>query len=133
MSGRPRTPSSDKPRTPFARRVQELRLQHKMTQVDLAVAVGLTRAHIAKIETGDDSASAASLAALAHIFGTSMDFLYRGAHPRPPAPTVGRVVDQPEELAVLDLWRAIPADHRARVIRMIAAAAEPEPPADPAS
>lgn len=130
MSGRPRTPSSDKPRTPLAQRVQDLRLALPMTQVDLAAAVGVSRAHIGKVETGDDSIGAATLHALAVIFGVSMDYLWTGKHPSPPPPSRGRLVDEIEQLAILDLWQSIPRSERARVMRMIAAASDPEPSVD---
>jgi transcriptional regulator with XRE-family HTH domain len=44
----------------------------------VAEAVGITRAHLAKIETGGDAPGRATLSAFASYFGVSMDYLETG-------------------------------------------------------
>lgn len=123
MPRAPRSPVAGKSRSPLALRVQALRLERGLTQVELAVESGVSRSHIAKIETGDDSAGLATLQSLASFFGVSMDYLQTGEHAAPP-PTQGRLVQDPEQMAWLQLWEAIPADQRLRVARMVKAAAD---------
>lgn len=121
MTSKPRRPA-EKQRTPLARRIQALRLNRNLTQVELAVEAGVSRGHIAKIETGGDTAGLDTLQALATYFGVSMDYLQTGTHPAP-SPEAGRFVNDPEQLAILDMWEAIPKAERPRVARMIRAAA----------
>jgi hypothetical protein len=74
------------------------------------------------MESGGDIAGRASLQALAVYFGVSMDWLQTGAHPTPP-PQHGRFVQDPEQIAVLDIWDAIPRNERPRIANMLRAAA----------
>lgn len=125
MARKPRRPA-DLERTPLARRVLELRHQRGLSQVDLAAEAGVSRAHIAKIETGADAPGRETLHALAVYFGVSMDELQAGLG-RSPAPQQGRFVKDAEQLAILDLWEAIPKSERPRIARMIRAAADDPP------
>jgi transcriptional regulator with XRE-family HTH domain len=49
-----------------------------MTQVDVAVAIGVGRTHITNIEKGKDPASRELLIAAAAFFGVSLDYLVHG-------------------------------------------------------
>lgn len=104
----------------LGQRVRDLRLAKGVTQVELAVEIGVSRAHIAKIETGSHPPGREALAALARFFGVTMEFLQSGTTA---APKGGRFVEDMEELAWLDLWRAIPVAERPRIVRMLRAAA----------
>jgi transcriptional regulator with XRE-family HTH domain len=126
MSSAPRKPRPNKHRSPLGERVLALRLERGLTQIELATDAGVSRSHLAKIETGGDVAGRETLQALAVFFDVSMDYLQTGTHPSP-SPQVGRFVQDEEELAILDLWEAIPPAERPRVARMLRAAA-----ADPA-
>jgi len=101
----------------------ELRQERGLTQEELALEAGVSRGHIAKIETGGDGPGVETLQALAVYFGVSMDYLKTGAHPTTP-PGAGRFIDDVQQLKILDLWEAIPRSERPRVMRMILAAAE---------
>lgn len=101
-------------------RVRDLRLARKLTQMELAVEAGVSRAHVAKIEGGARPPGRDTLHAIAQFFGVSMDFLQSGSTE---APNSSRVVDRPDQLALLDLWEAIPESERPRIIRLIRAAA----------
>lgn len=122
MSGSPRKPRANKKRSPLGERVLALRLERGLTQVELATEAGVTRAHVAKIETGGDAPGRETLQALSVFFGVSMDYLQTGAHPAP-LPQGGRFVQDPEEIAILDLWDSIPEAERPRIARMLRAAA----------
>jgi transcriptional regulator with XRE-family HTH domain len=120
---KPRTPRLDKVRTPLAHRLVQLRIDRELTQIEVADAVGISRAHLGKIEAGRDMPGREVLEALANFFGVSMDWVQSGLHPTPPTPQGGRLVKDLEQLKVLDLWESIPADERPRVARMLLAAA----------
>lgn len=59
----------------LGRRLKELRGQAKMSQVDVAAAVGKSRGHISAIETGKRPIGRETLMALADLYGTSLDFI----------------------------------------------------------
>lgn len=120
MGTKPRQPKPGVRRGAIGQRLHDLRVARGLTQVELAAEVGISRAHIAKIETGGDPPGREVLHAIAQFFGVSMDFLQTGAS-LPPKP--GRFVDRADQLAILDLWEAIPESERPRIIRLIRAAA----------
>jgi transcriptional regulator with XRE-family HTH domain len=120
---KPRVPRADKQRSPFAQRAVQLRVERGMTQAQVADAVGISRAHLGKIEAGWDMPGRSVLEALAVFFGVSMDWLQNGLDSLPPSPKGGRVVRDAEQLALIDLWEAIPAAHRPLLARMLRAAA----------
>ncbi len=64
--------------TSLALRVRALRRAAKLAQADLAAAVGVSRSHVAKIETGQDLPGRALLAAIATQFDVSLDWLSCG-------------------------------------------------------
>lgn len=119
MSQGPRRNVRDRQRGPLGGRVRDLRLARCLTQVELAVEVGVSRAHIAKMETGDPPGREV-LHALATLFAVSMEFLQSGIFE---APKQGRFVEDAEQLALLDLWAAIPPAERPRIARMLKASA----------
>jgi len=120
MAPGPRKHLKERERGPLGSRVRALRMAKDVTQVELAAEIGVSRAHIAKMETGGDPPGREVLHALARFFNVSMDYLQTG---RTDAPKKGRFVDNVEELAWLDLWHSIPAAERPRVMRMLRAAA----------
>jgi len=122
VMSKPRVPRLDIRRTPLAQRLVDLRLERGLTQAELAEAAGISRAHLGKMESGGDIAGRASLQALAVFFGVSMDWLQSGSHPAP-SPQDGRLVQDPEQIAVLDIWEAIPRNERPRIANMLRAAA----------
>lgn len=61
----------------FAQRLKRLRLA-KGSQVKVADEIGISRAHLAKMETGGDLPGRETLQALATYFGVTMDYLQTG-------------------------------------------------------
>lgn len=59
----------------FSERLKELREEKGLTQVQLAKAIGITQAGIAKWETGDRSPTIDSLIILVKFFGCTSDYL----------------------------------------------------------
>ena len=86
-------------------RLKALRIYAKLTQVDLGAALGVSRAHLAKIETGRDFPGRDLLAASARHFGVSLDWLSTGqGEIRPPRPL------NEGEAALLHAYRRLAPD-----------------------
>lgn len=66
----------------FGQRVRRLR-KEKGTQVTVAADLGISRAHLAKMETGGDMPGRETLQAMSTLFGVTMDYLQTGEHPAP--------------------------------------------------
>lgn len=116
----PRKSRRIKSRGAFGERLRELRVARGLTQMELAVEVGISRSHLASMETGADPPGREILHALASFFSVSMDFLQAGiTH----APQQGRFVQDADQLSLLELWDRIPVSERPRVARMLRAAA----------
>lgn len=60
------------------KRLQSLRKEHGMTQVQLAEALNISLDHLRKIEGGQRGCSVDLLVVLSDTFGVSMDFLVLG-------------------------------------------------------
>ncbi len=63
----------------ISERIRELRTTKKLTQSDLAKAVGLTYIQIGRYETGKSAPSSDVLNKLADALGTTTDFLMNGS------------------------------------------------------
>jgi transcriptional regulator with XRE-family HTH domain len=120
MVQKPRKSREGIRRSPLAQRLRDLRVAAGLTQMELAVELDISRTHVGKMETDGDPPGRETLVLLAKFFGVSVDYLLTG---RAETPKIGRFVDSPDELALLDLWNAIPASERPRIIRLIRAAA----------
>ena len=88
-----------------ADRIRTLREQGGLTQVELSVEVGVSRAHLAKIETGGDRPGRDLLMAIATHFDVSLDWLARGKGDMRPA----RAMNDKEAL-LLYAFRHMPED-----------------------
>lgn len=64
----------------ISERIKELRTGKKLTQSDLAAAVGLTYIQIGRYETGKSAPSAEVLQKLAIALDTTTDFLMNGSN-----------------------------------------------------
>ena len=62
-------------RTPFAKRIKEMREKNKLSQRELANEMKLSSGFIAMIETGHKSVSMKVLIGFAQFFNVSTDFL----------------------------------------------------------
>ena len=59
----------------FGERIKELRTQRNMSQMDLAVATGISQSAIAKWELGKTEPTASAIVILAKYFGENCDYL----------------------------------------------------------
>lgn len=57
-------------------KIQELRKQHKLSQEELALEVGVTRQTITSLETGKYTASLVLAYKIAHFFGKSIEEVF---------------------------------------------------------
>lgn len=101
----------------IGRRIVELRKTAKLTQDDLAVAIGLSRSTIAGIESGGASAGFQSMVAIADYFKVPLDWLVGRRCPTG-GPLVTQIVDDPDELAWLSFWRNLD-DRRREAMLMV--------------
>ena len=62
-------------------RLAEVRMEHRLTQEELADKIGVTRQSISKWERGVISPSAINLIALGKLYGISLDVLVDGEPP----------------------------------------------------
>lgn len=115
----PRKSHLAKSRGAFGQRLRDLRMARGLTQEELAAEIGVSRSHIAGMETAADPPGRETLHALSTLFAVTMDFLQAGITE---APKNGRFVHDPEQLAWLDLWDAIHPSERPRIVRMLRAA-----------
>ncbi len=59
----------------FGERIKELRLQKNMSQMDLAMATGISQSAIAKWELGKTEPTATAIILLARFFCETTDYL----------------------------------------------------------
>ena len=59
----------------FQERIKELRTQKGLSQMDLAVATGISQSAIAKWELGKTEPTATAIIILARFFGETADYL----------------------------------------------------------
>jgi hypothetical protein len=99
---------------------------HRLTQQAVAEAVGVSRAHLARIETSDSLPGREALAALADYYGVAIDYILNGAT-EPPAGPASQAPIRPQRFA--SVWDALEetpedaANMRLRSELMIALAA----------
>ena len=112
-------------RQAYGPKLKALRQDAGLTQVDAAEAVGIGRSTLASIESGNDPAGRDTLAALATFYKVSVDWLLSG----PSAavqPKRSDLVNDPNELAWLDMWRAFDDSERTMALRVLKAIAQPQ-------
>lgn len=59
----------------FSIRLKELRIERKMSQMDLSVATKISQSAIAKWELGKTEPTASALIVLSKFFGETVDYL----------------------------------------------------------
>lgn len=87
-------------------RLKRLRKERDLPQVDVAVAVGISRSTLAGIETDDDPPGRDTLLKLADFFGVSVDELYPAGAGSAPPKVFERAKDE-DEAALLVFWRKL--------------------------
>ena len=91
--------------TTVSSRIRTLREQAELTQAALSAAVGVSRGHLAMIETGKDLPGRDVMAAFATYFDVSLDWLARGSGDMRPTKPVNE-----REAALLFAFRQLPED-----------------------
>lgn len=84
----------------------------------MAAELGVSRSHLASIESGHDLPGRDTLFALAAFFGIGADELQAGGVP-PGAPDTGEVVKDADELALLGFWRTLNKSERVLMLKML--------------
>lgn len=102
------------PKQTISQRIRTLREQGGLTQAALAAEIGISRAHITKIETGGDVPGRATLMAIASFFDVSLDWLTDGKGEKKPA----RALNEKEAI-LLDAFRRIPEDESDALLNFI--------------
>lgn len=92
--------------TPGARIKALRKTHHKLTADEVAAAVGVSRPHLSMIENDKDLPGRETLAAIADYFRVSVDYILNGGDAAPQPPSTCETVDDPDELAWLNLWRS---------------------------
>ncbi len=62
----------------YGKRIKKLRQKHHITQEKLAEALGITDAHLRRIESGSSVGSMELVIEMADFFDTSLDYLLLG-------------------------------------------------------
>lgn len=103
-----------------ASRIRALRTAQKpkLTQLQAAEAIGTSRAHLTKVELGQDPPSLEVLAAIATYYGVTLDYLEFGPEPQDPQITT-EGFNREDKLAWLSLGADLGRDGRAALIDFI--------------
>jgi transcriptional regulator with XRE-family HTH domain len=120
----------------FALRLTEIMAARRMNQSDVARALRLTPQAVGQWLRGETNPTGAKIKRIAEALSvTEADLMSPVGSPIPdfsPAPTSEvapkkpRLVDQPDQLALLEFWDDLRTDEaRIRVFRILRAAAEP--------
>lgn len=94
----------------LGKRLQKLRKNRKMPQIEVATAIGISRSRLAEIEGGEDPGFR-TFCDLADFYETSLDYLYRGT-PQASIDISLKQVNDPEELTLLEFWRSLSDDEK---------------------
>jgi len=74
----------------MANRIQDLRIDADLRQIDVASAIGITQRKYSYIETGTQQATDEILAKLADFYNTSADYILRLTDVKKPYPRTNR-------------------------------------------
>jgi transcriptional regulator with XRE-family HTH domain len=96
------------------------RKERKISQIELATAVGISRSHLAMIETGGDLPGRETLVALFNALDISLDLLAGQ-----PSVANSKAADE-EEALWLHGWRAMDASERKQLLAYVLSRAKPK-------
>ena len=94
-------------------RISELRKKQKISQVQLAKALGVSRQAVSKWENDQTSPDTINLIRLADVLGTDTEYLATGVHSTvspPPAPVtvIEKVIEKPVEVEkIVEVQRVV--------------------------
>lgn len=97
-------------------RLQNMRKERNLTQVDAAVAIGISRSHLAKIERGKDLPGRELLMAAAVFYGVSLDWLTSGDKP---SNARTAVAETESEALLLYAFRSLPKEEADPLLAML--------------
>jgi transcriptional regulator with XRE-family HTH domain len=106
----------------LAERLRRLRKQRKLNQIDVAVAVGIDRSYLSKLETAYDNPGRDVLMALAAYYEVSLDWLATG---QGDAKGPGALAQTPDEALLLYAWRALPESESKPLLQMLLSRVKP--------
>ncbi|WP_250698170.1 helix-turn-helix domain-containing protein [Acetobacter pasteurianus] len=93
-----------------------MRKERKITQVEAAVAIGTSRSHLTKIETGADLPGRELLMAAAEFYGVSLDWLTSGDKP---SDYRKAVAENENEALLLYAFRKLPEKEASPLLTML--------------
>jgi transcriptional regulator with XRE-family HTH domain len=102
--------------------LRRLRKQRKLNQIDVAVAVGIDRSYLSKLETAYDNPGRDVLMALAAYYEVSLDWLATG---QGDAKGPGALAQTPDEALLLYAWRALPESESKPLLQMLLSRVKP--------
>jgi transcriptional regulator with XRE-family HTH domain len=102
----------------IGRRVRDLRRAEGVGQEELAVIVGVSRSTIAGIETGGDRGGIETMIAIADHYKVPMDWLL-GRRVPPGSPPVGKLINRPDQIAILDYWDSLSFEDQKAMVRTL--------------
>lgn len=98
----------------FGTRLKNLRVQRKLTQVDVSAAVGVSRPYLAGMETDKDLPGREVLMALATFYDVNVDWLARGIGDQR-----GAVAVTEQEQLLLFAFRNLPTEQAEMFLRLM--------------
>jgi transcriptional regulator with XRE-family HTH domain len=99
----------------YGPKLKALRIERGLKQGDVAEAIGVARPTLSGIENEKDAAGRATLVAAADFYRVSLDWLISA----PGSPGRSDTVDDPDELALLDMWREFDDGERGLALRIL--------------
>lgn len=91
----------------------------RLTAQEAATAVGISRSHLSMIENDGDLPGRDTLQAIADYYRVSVDYILNGGDATPQSPSTREIVDDPDELAWLGLWRGWEIAERRLALKML--------------
>jgi transcriptional regulator with XRE-family HTH domain len=102
----------------IGRRIAKLRRAAGMTQIDLAVAIGISRSVLGEIEGGTQPGGLGTMLAIADELKVPFDWLI-GRNVPPGGPLVGKFIDDPDTLAWVRFWEGLTPEQRPIAAKML--------------
>lgn len=104
-------PSSLMPQRTLGFRLKQLRLEKKMSQAEVAEAIGKARSTYTAYESGLDAPARETLVVIADFFEASLDWIEGRLH-KVNMPALGEFMNDPDERALISFFRGMNARQR---------------------
>ena len=102
----------------FGARIKRLRTERGLNQVEIHAATGIDRTYLSRMENTDVPSQWEKMCALADLLEISLDYLRHGSDVTP-LKAGGEVIEDPNELSLLRMWRAMDETEKA-TLKMVA-------------